>query len=337
MLPTESDLHVNRPLTNMSVAFMQSLLAFQADNLAPIMPSDKKSDLYFILNKEYWFSDVMKERGIGAPAIRRGWGVSQDSFLCKLFSLGTPIDDQQRANQDSPLDMDRTSMKFVSRASLMNREVAFKNVAWATGKWNTDITGNTNPSDIAGASTMNQWDQADSTPIDDIEEMKTIMEKKTGFTPNVLAISKPVWAKLKSNVQILDRITGGSTSNAPAKVTLALVAALFELDEIVVLNAVQNLAGHGNGDSGVVNTIDGDYIFGADALLMYRDPTVGIETPTAIRTITWQQYAGNKNGTRMLKWRDESIHSDIIEVESTYVHKIVAPDMGIFVNGAIAG
>lgn len=327
MLPTPSDLHVNRPLTNMSVAFMQSLAKFQADRLAPLMPSDKKSDVFFKLNKEFWFSDIMKARGIGAPAIRQGYGVSQDSFLCEVFALGSPIDDQQRANQDSPLNVDRTAMKLVTRAALMHREKSFKSAFWGTGKWTTDLTGNGAASNVPGGTFM-QWSNAAATPIDDVGQMKIVMEKLTGFEPNVLSMGRLVWEELKTCPQILDRITGGSTSINPAHVTKAMVAALLEVEEIVVLSAVENTAGHGN-------TMTGDYIFGKQALLQYRDATIGVETPTACRTITWKQYAGNANGTRIMKWRDESVHSDIIEIESAYVHKIIAADMGIFLNSAV--
>lgn len=332
MLPTVSDLHVNRPLTNMSVAFMQSLLKFQADNLAPIMPVPKKSDVYFKLSKEYWFSDIMKKRGVGAPSIRQGYGVTTDSYLADLWSLGKPVDDQERANADAPLNQDRTAMKFVTRAERMNREFGFKNAAWDTSaQWTTYLTGNSSASAVVASSTFKQWNNADATPLEDVANMKIVMEKLTGFEPNVLAISRPVWEELKFCTQILDKITGGSTSANPANVTKQLVAQMMELDELVVLSAVYNTAGHGV-------TMTGDYIFGKDALLMYRDPSGGgvEEVPTAIRTITWQQYAGNRNGTRILKWRDESTHSDIIECESAYVHKIIAPDLGIKLNSAIA-
>ena len=328
-LPTPSDLHVNRPLTNMSVAFMQSLAKFQADNLAPIYPSEKKSDLYFVLDKKYWFSDIMRKRGIGAPAIRQGYGVSQRSFICDLWSVGKDIDDQQRANADSPLNQDRTAMKFVSRASVMNREKSFKEAFWAAGKWTTDLAGDANASDIEASSTLMQWDNDNATPIDDMEVMKSVMEKLTGYTPNVLAIGQPVWRGLKKCPQILDRITGGSTSINPAKVTRQMVASLLEIEDLVVLSAVENTAGHGN-------EMVGDYIFGKQGLLMYRDADIGVETPTACRTFTWRQYAGNRNGTRILKWRDESVHSDIIEVESTYDHHIVAPDLGIFLSTLVS-
>lgn len=328
-LPTPSDLHVNRPLTNFSLAFMQSLAKFQADRLAPIMPSQKKSDLYFRLKKEYWFSDIMRRRGIGAPAVRQGYGVDTLSYVCDLFALGKEIDDQVRANEDSPLNSDRTAMKFVTRAALMNREKSFKDAFWGTSKWTTDLTGNTSASAVLSGGTFKQWNDTAATPIEDVANAKIIMEKLTGFTPQVLAMGKLVWEALKVCPEILTRITGGSTSVNPAHVTKQLVAQLLEVDEIVVLDAVENTAGHGN-------TMTGDYIFGKQALLMYRDDTIGVETPTAARTITWQQYAGNKNGTRILKWRDESVHSDIIEIESTYVHKIIAPDLGIFMTSAVA-
>jgi hypothetical protein len=327
--PTASDSHVNRPLTNMSVAFMQSLSKFKADLLAPIMPVQKKSDVYFKILKEYWFSDLMRKRGVGARAIQAGYGIAQDSYLCDLWAVGKPIDDQTRANEDTPLNSDRTAMKFITRLERMNREKSFKDAFWSTGKWTTDLTGNSSASNITGANTFRQWSHDSATPIDDIEEMKTVMEKLTGFTPNVLALGKPAWTKLKRCPQILERITGGATSINPAKVTLQMVAGLFELEEIVILDAVENTAGHGN-------AMVGDYIFGDDGLLMFRDADIAIESATAMRTITWQQYAGNANGTRILKWRDEPIHSDQVEIESTYAHKIIAPDLGIFLDDITA-
>lgn len=328
-LPTPSDVHVNRPLTNMSVAYMQALTKFQADNLCPIMPSDKRSNSFFKFSKEYWFRDEMKKRGVGAPAPRAGYGITTDSFECQLYAVAKQIDDQVRVNEDTPLNSDRNAMQFITRIERMNREKSFKAACWNTGIWSTDITGNTSTSAIVASSTLKQWDQATSTPIDDMAVLKTVMEKSTGFTPNVMAVGADVWARLVTNAQILDRISGGTTNASPAMVTKQLVAQMFELDEFIVLSAVENTAAEGA-------TFSGSYIFGKQGLLMYRDTTPGIETVTACRTITWQQYAGNANGTRILKWRDESVHSDIVEIESTYTHKVIASDLGIFVNSLVA-
>lgn len=325
--PTTSDVHVNRPMTGMSVAFMQKLEKFQADNCAPIMPVEKKSDSYFKIDKEYFFQDRMRKRGVGAQAIRAGYGITQDSYLCDVWAVSKAIDDQVRANEDSPLNSDRNAMQFITRLERMNREKSFKNAFWNNTTWTTNWTGNTSAS-AYGSGTINQWNGSTSTPIDDIAAMKEVGEKLTGFTFNVLEVSMPVWKRLKTNAQILDRISGGSTNASPAQVTKQLVAQLFEIDEVVVLNAVENSAAPGA-------TWSGDYLFGLNAWLGYRDSTVGIETATAKRTITWKQYAGANNGTRILKYRDENVHSDIIEIESAYVHKVISADLGLFITNAV--
>ena len=326
--PTTSDVHVNRPMTGMSIAFMSKLSKFQADNCAPIMPVDKKSDVYFKIDKEYFFQDRMRKRGVGAQAIRAGYGISQDSYLTDVWAVSKAIDDQVRANEDAPLNSDRNAMQFITRLERMNREKSYKTAFWNTGIWSTNWTGNASPS-AYGSSTFNQWDGATSTPIDDVAAMKEVGEKLTGFEFNVMEIGAPVWKRLKTNPQILDRISGGSTNASPAQVTKQLVAQLFEIDELVVMSAVENTGAPGAAWAG-------DYIFGKHAWIGYRDATVGIETATAKRTITWKQYAGAKNGTRILKYRDENVHSDVIEVESAYVHKVISPELGLFLTDAVA-
>lgn len=327
--PTTSDVHVNRPLTGMCVAFMQSLEAFQADNLAPIMPVDKKSDTYFKLKSEYFFTNRMRKRGVGARAIETGYGVTTDSYLCDVWAVSKPIDDQVRANEDTPLNSDRTAMKFVTRQERMNREQSFKSAFWATSIWDTDLAGGSSASAIANSGTFRYWSHADATPITDIDEAQKIIEKKTTMKANVLAIGREVWSALKVCPEILEKITGGSTSVNPAKITLAMVASLLDLEEIVVLGSVYNTTPD-------ATTMTGDYVFGKQMLLFHRDTSLDIETATAMRTICWRQYAGTKNGVRILKWREEAIHSDHIEIESTYIHKVIASQLGVFWSAAVA-
>ena len=61
--PTSNDIHVNRPLTNISTAFIQSQSDFIADKVFPVIPVEKKSDLYYTYDKGNWFRDDAKERG----------------------------------------------------------------------------------------------------------------------------------------------------------------------------------------------------------------------------------------------------------------------------------
>lgn len=327
--PTQSDVHVDVPLTNMSVAYLSDMAEFQADNLAPVMPSDKQSNKFFKFTKDFWFRDALQKRGPGAEAPRLGYGITTDSFFADLWSGAKPIDDQVRANQDSPLDADRNAMQFVTRLAALRREKSFATNFLATSKWDTDVTGNTSTS-AYGSNTVKQWDQASNTsPLEDIAFYKTKIKLNTGITPNVLVIGQQVWDALKNHAELLSRITGGSNNGNPAQVTKQLVAAVMELEEIVVMSAVENTANQGG-------TFAGSFIAGKTGLLMYRDKTAALEAVTACRTFTWQQYAGNANGTRILKYRQEQIHSDIIEVESAFAHKIVASDLGVFFNTLVS-
>ena len=46
--PTVSQVHVNRPLTNISVAFAQAATSFAAERVFPRIPVAKQSDRYFV-------------------------------------------------------------------------------------------------------------------------------------------------------------------------------------------------------------------------------------------------------------------------------------------------
>ena len=52
--PAQSDLHVNVPLTNVSVAWMQDKATFIADKVFPRVPVQKQSDLYWKYSKSDW-------------------------------------------------------------------------------------------------------------------------------------------------------------------------------------------------------------------------------------------------------------------------------------------
>ena len=54
--PTQSDLHVNAPLTNVSIAYMQDPNDFIARKVFPTVPVKKQSDLYWKFSK----SDVRR-------------------------------------------------------------------------------------------------------------------------------------------------------------------------------------------------------------------------------------------------------------------------------------
>ena len=114
--PTLSDVHVNRPLTNVSVAYIQEEGDFVADKIFPIIPVEFKSDLYFVYDKDSWFRDEAKARAPGTESAGSGYTVnSSNSYLAIVNSFHKDVDDQTRANSDSPLQPDSDATRSSNR------------------------------------------------------------------------------------------------------------------------------------------------------------------------------------------------------------------------------
>ena len=146
-LPTASDVHVNAPLTNLSIAYAQNESKFIATKASPIVPSSKQGDLYFEYDRADFLRDEAKLRAPATESVGAGWRMSTNPFFCNVFALHKDVDDQIRANQDSAINMDRDAALYVAQKLLLKREKDFFAAAFATGTW----TGSTSGADITPA------------------------------------------------------------------------------------------------------------------------------------------------------------------------------------------
>src|SRR5881227_1043989 len=111
--PTGSELHVSQPLTNISIAYMQSADTYIADKVFPKVPVRKQGDLYWKYSKSDWRrSDVLKRApSTESPGV--GWKRDTGQYYCDVFAVHKDIDDQDRANADSNFALDRNATEFV--------------------------------------------------------------------------------------------------------------------------------------------------------------------------------------------------------------------------------
>lgn len=326
--PTPSDVHVNQMLTNVSIAYVQDADSFVASKFAPVLPVDHQSDKYWQILRGQWNRSQMEVRGPGLPAKRIGYAVqSTDTYYANVYALAHPIPDQTRKNADAALDQDRLATRLLTQQDLIKRELVFVNNFLQTSKWTTDTTGvSSGPS---GAQVL-QWNNANSTPLEDIAKAKQTIIQNTGIEPMHLVIGYPVWVALKNHPEIIARVSGGATTAIPAKVQMALIAQLMELDEILVMKSIQNTAADGATDSNA-------FIGGKVALLGYVEKELAPECATACATFAWKGYTGmNDNATRIKQYRDENCASDIIEAESAWDQKLISPDLGNFFTSLVA-
>lgn len=320
--PTQRNVHVNRPLTNISIAFMNSREDFIADRVFPVVPVSKQSDLYYIYDKAQWFRSDAQKRGPGQESAGSGYKVSTGQYFADVWALHKDVSDQERANTDEPLDADRDATEFVMEQMLLRREKEFVDGFFKTGIW----TGSTTGSDITVAPL---WDAANSDPIKDVRAQARAMKRKTGRKPNTLVVSGAVDDALVDNDAVLDRISGGALPGNPAIVTPQLLAMAFGVERYIVAEAVENTAAEGQ-------AMTGAEIYGKHALLCYSEPNPGLRKPSAGYIMNWTGLLGGAAGVQMSRFRMEHLKSDRVEGEMAWDMKQISPELGVFFASVIS-
>lgn len=322
--PTASAVHTNTPLTNLSVGHWGANAGkYAAFRLFPAVGVMKQSDKYYTYTKADLLRSQAARRGAGAPIEIGGYGVSDDSYFCDRWALGRDIDDPTRNNADPQFDLDGEAVEFLTDQIALACESQWIEEFFTTSVWGvTDQTGvATNP----GANQFLQFNDMASTPIEVFRSRITAIESGTGRRPNKLGLGARVWAALADHPDLLDRIK----YTERGVVGPDLLAALLELDEVVVLRSVENSAADGA-------TASYDYTAGKHALMLYSTPNPGIRSVTAGLSFVWTAGGHPLQGARIKRYRIEERESDRVEAEKYVDFKAVSTDLGAFMSAAVA-
>jgi hypothetical protein len=318
------DVHINAPLTNVAIAYFQNASVFIADKVFPNIPVQKQSDLFWKYIRADWNRGKYKIRAPVTESVGAGFGTERDTYYADVWALHNDISDQTRANADSVFSLDRDATNFLMMQGLISRELSFAAKFLVAGVWGNEATG---VASAPGAGEFISWDDAGSTPIEDVRSAKRVIQSTTGFLPNILTLGAAVYDTLIDHPDIVDRIKYGGGPGAPAIINKAALAALFEVDQVLVSEAFTNTS-----DSDEVN----EMVMGNDALLTYSPATASSLMPSAGYTFSWTGYLGaSDQGVRVKKFRMEELAADRVEAEMAYEQKMVAPDLGYFFEDAI--
>lgn len=329
--PTQSDLHVNVPLTNVSIAYKQASSAYVADKVFPSVPVQKQSDLYWKYSKTDWRRTDVQRRAPGTETPGVGWRQDTDTYFAHVYGVHKDIDDQVRANADSNFNLERDGTEFITNQLLLKRDIDWAARYFKAGVWATDLTG---VASAPAAGQFLQWSDVASDPIGDMSKMVLNFRKLTGFAPNKMVLGAEVMAALKQHPDIIDRIK----YTQKGIVTEDLIATLFDVDQLMVSYATSTSVNEKN-DARVQDAAGSfDWINNAKgALLCYSTGSPSLQTPTAGYTFTWNGYlSGNGQGLKVKRFRMEHIAADRIEAEMTYDMKVVCADMGVYLASAVA-
>lgn len=335
--PTPGDVHVNRVLTNLMIGYMQPDNYFVADTVFPTINVAKQSDAYFTYDRDDWNRDEMAIRAPGAESAGTEYELGQNAYYASVKAVHKDIPDQLLANQDSPINLDRDATMFVSHKARINRERSWAAKFFTGGKWSWEYDGVASAATAIGSldptsdanNNVLQWNDASSNPIEDVRRAATYMQLRTGFRPNTLVLGRQVFDVLVDHPDFIARMDRGQTTG-PAMANRAAIAALLEVDRVIVLEAIYNTAKSGAAESNA-------FIGGKHALLAYVPPAPGILTPAAGYTFVWTGYLGaTTNGARIKRFYMDKEASTRVEIETAYDQKMIGADLGVFFDGIVA-
>jgi hypothetical protein len=317
--PTSRELYVDPVLTQMSIGYKNP--SYIADELAPMVTTQKQSGIVPKYDQSHWFRNEAKKRASGTKSQRGGLTTDlTDKFYCDRFSFGFEIEDDVRDNAADPFNLDRDGTEFVTDKMLMAREIKFVTDFWKTSVWGTDKDG------TANADFTQFSDYGASDPLGVISDYKDVIEGKIAREPNVLAMGKLVYTKLKWHPDLIDLIK----YTQRGQLTPELIASLLEFDKLLIGRAIYTTDPEGTAEASVSYT----RVWGKNMLMLYRPERPSLMTPAAIYTFVWQRVA---NALQYIKrMRDEEREVDIIEGNSYFDQKVTAAAAGLFMKAAVA-
>lgn len=316
-LPTSQDVHVNRPLTNVSIAYKNA--QYIADEIFPIVPVMKQSDIVPSYPQSYWFRDDARILAPGARSAEAGYKVdTSDTYFCPRYAMSKTIPDEVRDNADAPFDLDREATEFCTDKIQMRRDVAFATDFFTTGVWGTDKVGGTD---------FTVWSNyGGSSPVVDIANYKDLVEGKIGREPNRAVMGKQVLVQLLNHPDVIDLIK----YTQKGQVNVDLLASLLTFEKLLVGRGIYTTDKEGTAEASVSYS----RIWGKHLLMAWVSPSPALMTPSAGYTFAWQRVPNAIQYAQTFRRLEEE--TDVVRVSSYFDQKKTAANAALFVSAAVA-
>ena len=331
---TPSQVHIDVPLTNLTIAYAQETAGFVADKVFGTVSVPKQSDKYYKYDREGLRHGDVKVLAPRTEVNRVGMALSTDNYFADVRGLGMDFDEQMLANEDTMLEVRSQGANVLLEKIMIDREVRWADTFFKTGVWGTEVSGDTSGS--VGANEVVYWsDYTNSTPIVDVTNARRAMQLKSGgYKPNCMVVGKEVRDILVNHPDILARLNGGATVANTALITDGELAEIFEVEAFYVMEAVYNDAAEGLADNI-------GFIGGKHAMLAYKPSSRGLRTPASGAIFTWDSIPGVSGlGITVESFSDDALKrqqiAEMIQVKVSDDMKVIGPDLGYFFADVVA-
>lgn len=308
-MPVQGPIHVDRPLTNISISYKSEGLV--ADQLFPVVPVKKESDQYYIFDKANSMRTPDSLRANGAEANQDNLVLSTATYRIEEHSLKDILTDRDRDNQDEALNLEVSIVEDLTDKILREREIDAANLLFTNGNW-------ANESSLAAAAAWSA-NTTVSNPILNADSAASTIAQQAGVRPNVCVMDYRTWLAAKEHTSVTQRVMFSSADS----VSEAILARLFGVQKLLVASASQNAD-----DEGLAANMA--FIWTDSAWFGYVSPAPGIRKLSAL-------YAFKKSGggVEVRRWRDDARKGEWLEVGHMYDQHCPASDAGYLVVNTV--
>jgi len=316
--PNVKEQLVAGPLQNISIQFRNE--EYIADRVFPILDGADPKAKITIYSKADWFRDEAGIRTAGTRAKRGGYKLDDVSFSTKEYAFAKEVTDEDRRFAKSknapPLQPDQDAIEFATDKVDLKKEIRTGELI-TTGTW---CDGNVGGEDAEGL-----WSPAGATNtfLADITKARKAIKAKTGKNANVLVLDEATYLALKECEAILEKIK----YTQRAVYGTDLLAALLELDEVLVGKAIKNTAK----ETKTGTEFTGVNIWEVNAgkgmgFLFHKPKKIGLKTATAGLQVRLAYEDGQPR--RVTTWREPAEHQDVYEAAEETDIVVVHADLG---------
>lgn len=303
--PHIGDVHVDTAISSAAIAYRNQ--RYIAPEIAPVVPVEKETDVYYIFDKAEWFRDVADtDRRPGTRAPRGGYTTSTGSYTLKEIAQAHTIPDRIAAQADDVIDIYTRGAAWCAEMVMLRRERHTATTIMVTGVWGTDNTSATD------------WDDfSNGDPANDVNTALRTVQEATGFRPNTMLIGQIVFDALVIHPDALDRFKHTQTGI----LTEEQVAQWLGVERLLVGRATRNTAAEGA-------AVTMSPIFDDDALLVYVTSAPSITEPAGC-------YLFQKGDIATKRWREEAENQDVIESSILTNIVVTGSDLGYFFSDIV--
>ena len=249
-------------------------------------------------------------RGPSAPYARTTTKLSSDLYGTQEYGIEVPVDDKTRKKYAKAINADKAAVMRGSATIMINHELRVKAAVSAAG--------------VSHATVVTKWDQAGSTPIQDVDMAKEYIHAQTGMEANYMQVNRDTFNVLKEHPVILEKIK----YTQRGIVTTDILAAVFGVEQFVVAGSLQATNNEGQ-------TLTPAAIWGDSTLIAVVNPSDDMEAPNFGRTFGWTGEVG-PDGALVESYRDDPVRSDVHRVRQDTAEKIVGPACAFRLDDCLA-